>query len=193
MPSSTHALIASPITRREALQHAAGFLGVVLSPSLFSSVLRADPTTAATGSLTPAQRATAAALADRILPRTDTPGALDVGVPDFIDVMHRGYLTDEEKAGLEAALAYFDAAAREAHQRGFADLTPDQQDGILRSTAESATDREHFLRIREITVVGYFTSETVGKTVLHFDPVPGVFLPCVPISEVGNVSWTYSR
>ena len=36
----------------------------------------------------------------------------------------------------------------------------------------------------------YFTSEPVGKNVLHYDPIPGQFAGCVPISEVGNVSWT---
>ena len=47
-----------------------------------------------------------------------------------------------------------------------------------------------FYQLKELTVVGYFTSETVGKTVLHYDPVPGRFDACVPIAEVGNVNWT---
>jgi gluconate 2-dehydrogenase gamma chain len=193
MPSPSHVLIASPITRREALQRAAALLGVALSPSLFSSVLRAEPTSTAPGSLTAAQLAIAAGLAERILPRTDTPGALDVGVPAFIDLMHGSYLTAEEKADLEAALAYFDAAAQQTHQRGFADLKAAQQDALLTTAAASATASEHFLQIREITIVGYFTSETVGKNVLHYEPVPGVLQSCIPLSEVGNISWTYSR
>ena len=59
--------------------------------------------------------------------------------------------------------------------------------------AESAANRGHFLRIREITIVGYFTSGEVGKDVLHFEPVPGIYQACIPLSEVGNVSWTWSR
>jgi gluconate 2-dehydrogenase gamma chain len=193
MNTPSHVLISSPITRREALQRAAALLGVALSPSLFSSVLRAEPTSTAPGSLTAAQLAIAATLAERILPRTDTPGALDVGVPAFIDLMHGSYLTAEEKADLEAALAHFDAAARQTHRRGFADLDAAQQDALLTTAAASATASEHFLQIREITIVGYFTSELVGTKVLHYEPVPGVLQPCIPLSEVGNISWTYSR
>ena len=44
--------------------------------------------------------------------------------------------------------------------------------------------REHFLRVRELTIVGYFTSETVGKTVLHYDPIPGRYDGCIPLAEV---------
>ena len=44
--------------------------------------------------------------------------------------------------------------------------------------------------ILELTVLGYFTSETVGKTVLHYDPVPGRFEACIPLAEVGNRAWT---
>src|SRR5690606_4851719 len=99
------------------------------------------------------------ALAERILPRTDTPGAIDAGVPAFIDVMHGAYLESDDKAALEAALAHFESAATKTHGKGYADLSADQQDALLRSTAESTADRNHFLRIRELTIVGYFTSE----------------------------------
>jgi hypothetical protein len=39
-------------------------------------------------------------------------------------------------------------------------------------------------------VFGYFTSEQVGRNVLHYDPVPGRYDACVPIDEVGRRNWT---
>jgi len=181
------------ITRREALQRAAAVLGVVLSPSLFNRLLAAEPAPAGARSLSATQLATATALADRILPRTDTPGALDVGVPEFLDLMHGAYLAPDEKSALDAALAHFERAAQTQHESSFAALPPGRQDALLTAVAESENVREHFLRVRELVVVGYFTSEEVGKNVLRWDPVPGVFLPCIPLSEVGNASWTWSR
>jgi hypothetical protein len=44
--------------------------------------------------------------------------------------------------------------------------------------------------MREATILGYFTSEEVGRKVLHYDPVPGRYDPCVPIGDVGSVVWT---
>jgi hypothetical protein len=193
MSSADQSPTTSPLTRREALQRAAAVLGVVCFPSLFQGVLRGQAIPSSVGAFSDAQRALVAALADRILPRTDTPGALDVGVPAFIDTLTAGYLTDDEMRGLHDALAYFEAAAQAAHGRGFAGLTGAQQDALLRTTAESNEDRPHFLRLREITIVGYFTSETVGKEVLHYDPIPGAFQGCLPLAEVGNRSWTHSR
>ena len=43
--------------------------------------------------------------------------------------------------------------------------------------------------IREFALLGYFTSEKIGKEYLVFDPIPGGYKPCIPLSEVGN-AWT---
>ena len=184
------------ITRREAIQRAAIFLGAALSPSLRSGVMRAQSAPAAAGAkpvyLTAQQLETAAALAERILPRTDTPGARDVGVPAFIDLMYGKYLSPEEKKLFAAGLAEVETASAAAHRRAFPQLATAQQDALLTRLAEAARNREgtFFYQLKELTVVGYFTAETVGKTVLHYDPVPGRFDACAPIAEVGNVNWT---
>jgi hypothetical protein len=43
--------------------------------------------------------------------------------------------------------------------------------------------------VREFALLGFFTSERIGKEVLVFDPIPGGFKPCIPMGEVGN-AWT---
>ncbi len=45
------------------------------------------------------------------------------------------------------------------------------------------------LAVRNLALLGFFTSEKIGKEVLNFDPIPGGFQPCIPLSEVGN-AWT---
>jgi gluconate 2-dehydrogenase gamma chain len=188
------AVLGEEITRREAIRRTAWMLGVAVSPSLVNGVLCAQ--TAARGSapayLTAAQFATVDAIAERILPKTDTPGARDVGVPAFIDLMYGKYLTEEERQLFSAGIAEVESASAAAHRRGFSQLAPAQQDSVLTAIAVAAQSKEKtfFHLAKEIVLLGYFTSETVGKQVLKYDPIPGRFDGCIPLSESGNVSWT---
>src|SRR5687767_6981412 len=109
------------MTRREAIRRTAMMLGVAVTPSLLTCVMQAQSTssTGATRFLSAKQFATAAAIVERILPKTDTPGASDVGVPAFIDLMYGKYMTDEEKSVYVAGLAEVDAASMAMRQRSF--------------------------------------------------------------------------
>ena len=118
--------------------------------------------------------------------------ATDVGVPAFIDLMVGKFMTAEERAMFTAGLAEAEAASMAAHRRGFVQLTPAQQDAVLKRIAEQsqAKEKTFFHQLRELTLLGYFTSEPVAKNVLHYDPVPGKFEADVPLAEVGNRAWT---
>jgi len=62
-------------------------------------------------------------------------------------------------------------------------------------TEVADTEREKYLlysflmKIRYYTLFGYYTSEKVGEEILSYDPVPGVFQGCIPLSDVGN-AWS---
>jgi hypothetical protein len=182
---------ASLLSRREAIRRAALLAGVALSADWLTAVGRAQAPAAKTY-LAVAQGATLSAAAERILPRTDTPGALDVGVPAFIDFLYGEVMTPAEQKLLVSALGEIDAAAKAAHGAPFPSLTPPQQDAVLRgiATAQQGRDASSFALLRSATILGYFTSEQVGKTVLHYDPVPGAYDGCVPIDQVGRRNWT---
>jgi hypothetical protein len=182
---------ASTISRREAIRRAALAAGVALSPEWLAFVGRAQ-TPASRAYLSAAQAAIASAAADRILPRTDTPGAVDVGVPAFIDRFYGEFMSPDEQQLLVGSLDEIDRAARTAHSAAFSALTTTQQDAVLRGVASSQQDREQssFALLRSVTVLGYFTSEQVGRNVLHYDPVPGGYDGCAPIDQVGRRNWT---
>ena len=181
----------SAIGRREAIRRAALLAGIVLSPEWLAVVEEARPL-AQQSNLTSAQAAIVSAIADRILPRTDTPGAADVGVPAFIDLLYGQYMSDAERQTLTKGLDQVDAAAQSAHRASFVALSTDRQDDVLRGIgrAEEGQDQGFFRLIRSATVLGYFTSEPIGKNVLHYDPVPGRYDSCIPIDEVGRRNWT---
>lgn len=195
-PAMNQSIDPSLISRREAIRRAAMAMGIALTPSLMSGVLEAQtmPRTAGAAPryLSAAQFETVRAVAERILPKTETPGANDVGVPAFIDLLYGKFLTVEEKQVLTAGLSEVESASATAGQKGFALLSVAQQDSVLTKIAVASQSREKtfFHLIKELTLLGYFTSEPVGKTVLHYDPVPGRYDGCIPLSEVGNKSWT---
>lgn len=195
MNFSNDATAARMMTRREAIQRAALMLGVTISPSILAGVLHAQSAGAKVGKpafLTAEQFDAVGAMAERIIPRTDTPGAIDVGVPAFIDLMYGRYLTADEQKMFTAGLAEIDAKCRATTKGGFSQMAPALQDSVLKGVADASKDKEKsfFHQLRELTLLGYFTSEPVGKNVTHYDPVPGPFQACIPLASVGNVAWT---
>src|SRR5690606_15573949 len=73
------------------------------------------------------ERALVSAIADAILPRTDTPGALDVNVPAFIEVLVAEWMTDTERASFREGLAALDAHALATAGSAWPGLSPAAQ------------------------------------------------------------------
>ena len=127
-----------------------------------------------------------AALAERILPESDTPGAIAVGVPAFIEVIIHHWMTDEESARLEKGLTAVDATANARFKADFANLTSDQQITLVREwdTAqqrESGSAADAYGRIKDLTVYGYFTSKPIVENVLQLRRTPGRYNGCIPV------------
>lgn len=134
--------------------------------------------------LTPAQTALVNAVGDTILPRTDTPGASDVGIADWVDVLVAEYYSDEDKATFLAGLDAIDTAAKAATGSALTDLAPDARGAII-TTIESATDRRSepartYWRLKGLVIHGYFTSERVQTQVLKTQIMPGKFVGDAP-------------
>ena len=133
--------------------------------------------------LTDAQLALVGAIADTILPRTDTPGATDVGVPAFINVIVTENYSDADRASFVAGLDAIEAQAKNAGAP-FVDLAPSARAATVESI-ESATDRRAepartYWRLKGLIVHGYFTSERVMNDVFKVDIMPGKFEGAAP-------------
>ena len=132
----------SIVSRREAIRRAALLAGVAVSSDWLNLAGQAQ-TGAVKTYLSAAQSAILAATADRILPRTDTPGAIDVGVPAFIDRLYGEFMTPAEQALLVQGLQAIDDAARSgANGAGFSTLAATRQDAVLRAVARAQQDKE---------------------------------------------------
>ena len=135
--------------------------------------------------LSPAHLALVRAIADTIIPRTDTPSATDVGVHKFVDVIVNEHLTDTERVAALAGLDAIDARARTESNVTFAKLSADKRSAMIdsfekgdRSTQPSQT----YWRLKGLVVHGYFTSERVMRDVLKVTVMPGKFEGAAPVA-----------
>jgi gluconate 2-dehydrogenase gamma chain len=191
------------IDRRELIHRAAMLLGSALSSGTVAGILGGCASTPqAAGDkpafFTPNEAKTVAVISEHILPRTDTPGAIDLGVPGFIDKMLAGYYLDRQRAIVRAGLARVETDAKAAHGQGFTALTPDQQIELMkiydreayeqnRRNASNPDADPHFFRLlKELTTVGYFTTEYGASKYLNYAPIPGPYRADVPYSELGK-------
>ncbi len=127
-----------------------------------------------------------ASAADTVFPRTDTPGAGDVGVATFIEFFVAENYTDAERSSFVAGLERIEARSRLFTGASFADTTPDWRGELI--TSMEADDRRAepgrtWWRLKELIVYAYFTSEQVTKNVLHYEVMPGRWDPDVIMPE----------
>ena len=186
------------IDRREALRQAALLLGGSLSAPAVAGVLAGcdAPTSRAAQAparaLSPAQLELVATIADHILPATDTPGARAAGVDRFIDRMMAEYYSASDRQRFVAGLGDVDERAKRAQGHAFLKCTPAQQHAILsdldREAFTGARPPSHFFRtMKELTVVGYYTSQIGATKELRHASIPGRFDGCVPVGKTWAV------
>ena len=184
------------MNRREWLKSMSALaIGAVAAPSLLA-VLDAHAAAQAGGSApqffsTP-QIDVIGGVADVIIPRSDTPGAIDVGVPRFIDQMFKDVYTPEGQKRYLAALAAFekesgkpflqlDAAKRKAL------VTKLHEQALIKGKdLDPASAQSFVLMTKKLAMSGFFLSQPGCTEVLQYAPVPGAYHGDIPLSEAGN-------
>jgi Gluconate 2-dehydrogenase subunit 3 len=135
--------------------------------------------------LSPAHLALVRAIADTIIPRTDTPGATDVGVHRFVDVIVNEHLTEAERVAALAGFDAIDARARTESNVAFAKLSAGKRSAMIDSFEKgdrSVEPSQTYWRLKGLVVHGYFTSERVMKDVLKVTVMPGKFEGAAPVT-----------
>ena len=169
------------IDRREALRRTA----LVLAGVLAGCEARRAPAAGWRPRVFSSDRAEmVATIAEHIVPETDTPGARAVGVHRFIDALvAESYSADEQRQFL-AGLDGLDDGARRAHGRAFAACTAGDQLALLGQLDRAADP--FFRTLKELTLVGYYTSEIGATRELQYAPLPGRYEGCVPLAQIGR-------
>lgn len=186
--------------RREALKRTAWLMGGMVSAPAIMGVLKgctAKPTIDWKPEfLTEDQGVLISQVSEIIIPKTDTPGAKDTGVPTFIDLMLKDVYPKEDQDRFLAGLKAFDDAAQSEYGDPFIELDAEDQAAHVKKIHDAAVKeaketkptppRPFILMVKELTMLGFFTSEAGATQVLQYVAVPGAYKGCIPLSEAGN-------
>lgn len=144
---------------------------------------------------TPEEAKALTAALDVLIPTTDTPGAIDAGVPEFIDAIAADLLTAEDKQKFKDGIATLDADSQTKFSKPFAAATRAQQTELLveydNATfgADTSNKNEFYESLKETAVWAFCTSELGATQHLQHEMNPGAYTNCVPIAEVGGKTW----
>lgn len=170
-------------------------VGAVAAPSLlavFDAHAASQKPGAAPSFFSPAQTSLISAVADIMIPHTDTPGALDGGVPAFIDSMFKDVYTKGDQERYLTAMAAFDKEGG----KPFLSLDQAQRKALVtrlhgKAVAHAADDKlppaeDFVLMTKKLTMLGFFMSQPGCTEVLQYVAVPGAWKGDIPVSEAGN-------
>ncbi|MEP0711784.1 gluconate 2-dehydrogenase subunit 3 family protein [Algoriphagus sp.] len=194
------------MNRRDALRKTGLLAGSAMAaPSLFS-ILQSCSQTPRLGwtpqFLSENQAQFISSFVDTILPKTETPGALDVKTDMFLDMVYAKTYGTEAQANVKEGIDQLNNEAKEEFGKYFSELGKEEKSKFLQGQeAKSETFNRgvwgtsvgeqkpvsFYRQLKSQALWGYFSSEEVGKNILNYDPIPGEFLGCVPVSEIGKV------
>lgn len=206
------------VTRREAVQRVAALLGGVAlidGERLFAASFEPAALDAAlaqgTGTFSAADVALLDEIADTILPQTSTPGAKAAKAGAFMALMVTDAYTAENSQVFRQGLRQVDEACRQAHGVSFMQASPAERLSLIQAldreqhaemedrapkrrlrapaAAAAPSGPAHYFRMmKELALLGYFTSEVGYTQAMRYVESPGRFDPDVPHAP-GDKTW----
>ncbi len=130
----------------------------------------------------PAERQQVAILAEAIIPKTDTPGAIDAGVPGWIEVIVKDCFTPDEQALIKDGLPQIMMSCAKQTGAGLGDLPPERQVEFLSKYHTGGGKQKAFLqKFKELAKFCYVNSEVGATQAFNFMIVPGKWVPDMPV------------
>ena len=119
-------------------------------------------------------------IVDFLIPKTETPGALDMKVPQFIDIIISETYNKESKNNFSNKLKVL----IEDFKSNNIDLSDyKSMKSKFVNDFNNKTHQEIYNQIRDLTVWGFKTSKEIALNVLNYNPIPGYQLGCVDIDK----------
>ena len=189
------------IDRRALMQRVALLIGASALPAEAFAV-----TAKAKGKryLTAPQFALLSAVADTIIPVTDTPGAVATGVPRQLDGMLAQWASAKTRTLLTDTLTEIDALAMAGDKKAFAALAPERRKALLIDYDKAALKpgpprteklgafaammagppvmKPGFLKLKDLVIALYYSSEIALTKELIYEHVPGKWVPSMKVT-----------
>jgi len=191
--------MASVIDRREAIRRVTTLLGGIAfvgGTGLLEASERLQPRAAVTrrgvGRFTAQDVALLDEVADTILPETKTPGAKAAQTGAFMALMVTDTYTDRNQEVFRDGMQKLNAASfmtsTPAQRLASLEQLDREQKAYMDARRGNDTPPHFFRMMKELALLGYFTSEIGCTQAQRYVEAPGGFEPCVPYTP-GERAW----
>jgi hypothetical protein len=171
-------IVNSEIGRRDLLRNALLIVGAGALPVTGAHAFFGGP-----ASLAKETTALLTAVADTIIPATDTPGAAGAGVPAMLDKLLANWASSTQRALILSSLQLIDQKSNVVSGTGFVSLTPGARYSLLSAYDKLPIGDAGYAKLKELVITLYYLSE-VGSTVeLRYEHSPGAWEPSIPLTS----------
>ena len=187
------------MNRRELIKQIAILTGtaVVGSEFFLSGCKSADRTV--TGVFTDSDIAFFDDVAETILPKTKTPGAKEARVGQFMALYATDCYEDNDLKTFQGTREKLNEASQKIAGKTFMNASQEDRTKILIQLDKEAKDYQkanegktapahYFTLVKQLTMMGFFSSKPGVTQVLRYKPVPGKYEGCIDY-EPGQTSW----
>ena len=134
-------------------------------------------------------------LIDTILPKTDSPSASEVGVHRTMDAMVGMVYNEEQRNTFRKSFDELNKYLSDQNDgKSFDKLGGDTKITVLKALEEADSQeletKSAYLTLKQQTIAYYLSTEEVGLNYLNYLPVPGEYIECISLEEVGGKAWT---
>lgn len=132
--------------------------------------------------LTSSEQAILGDIVGTFIPKTDTLGAKELGVHQFINVMLTDCYPSETQQEFSKIINQVDKASMSRFKKSFTAITTGQRLELLKKLQQTK-EIEGLSQIKEASIHGYLNSEYVMKNILKYELVPARFNGCFPVKN----------
>ena len=119
-------------------------------------------------------------MVDFFIPKTETPGASDMKVPQFIDIIISETYNNESKNNFSNKLKLLIVDLK-SNNIDLSDYNSMKSKFV--NDVNNKTHQEIYNQIRDLTVWGFKTSKEIALNLLNYNPIPGYQLGCIDIDK----------
>ncbi|WP_215223333.1 gluconate 2-dehydrogenase subunit 3 family protein [Echinicola shivajiensis] len=125
-------------------------------------------------------------IGETIIPTTDTPGAKATGIGAFMVMMVKDTYWEDQQKEFVDGLNSLRSGFKEEVGKDFMKASQEERTEYLNklnSTANDENGPKYFKMLKDLTVLGYFTSEIGATQALNYVEVPGKWEPCIDYNK----------
>ncbi len=137
-------------------------------------------------------------IAETILPKTETPGAKDAQVGKFMVQFANDCYDNDQIKKLISGMNQLNEIANKDFKKQFIQLNDEDKKSLLieidleaksyNANTQNSNEPHYFTLMKQMTLLGFFTSEVGSTKVLRYDAMPGEYKGVVPYKQ-GEAIW----